>query len=81
MKHSRTDDKALSLMLKAMIAGATLEQLRELMEASEATVYRYLNMLSDVYQVEWTLSENLGNYKIIDVGKDNIWRVVFRSLP
>jgi len=81
MMHSRTDDKALSLMLKAMIDGATLKQLRELMGVSEATVYRYLNMLTDVYQVEWKLTDVLGNYKITKVGDDNVWRMVFRSLP
>ena len=81
MKHSRTDDKALSLMIKAMIDGATLEQLKVLLGASEATVYRYLNVLTDIYQVEWKLTDVLGNYKITKVGDDNVWRMVFRSLP
>lgn len=77
MKHSRTDDKKLALMLKAMLTGASIGDLVKIC-GSEATAYRYLNVLEDVYDVGISNQEKL--YKIISVADDAVWRMVFNEV-
>lgn len=76
--HKRTDDRILCLMLKAMLEGATLGDLIQIGDCHRATVFRYMSVLTDVYQVELDHSEGL--YHVRSVGDDNIWRLVFEHL-
>ena len=75
--NMRTDDRKLCLMLQLMLDGGTITELAEI-AGSRATAYRYLNVLEEEYHV---VIRNLeGSYKVISVGDENIWRVVFKEL-
>ena len=77
MNHSRTDDVKLCKMLKGMLTGITIVELAGIC-GSEATAYRYLNVLEDVYKVE--ISNIDKQYKLVAVGDDSIWRMIFSEI-
>ena len=77
-KYTRTDDKKLGKMLLIMLDGATIEELSEI-TGSQATAYRYLGVLKDVYHVVVSVIE--GKHFVKDIGNENIWIIVYKSLP
>ena len=77
MKHSRTDDKKLCQMLEVMLSGAGIDQLAEIC-GSEATVYRYLNVLEDVYKV--VIINKNKRYTIEMIQDESIWVKIFQEI-